>query len=82
MLGNLPVIVIAEGKPRHPYMQENLAQWQELQQELAGLSSEGRLVIVSNSAHFIHRSEPEIILQAVNDVVASVRAGRAASVRE
>ena len=26
-LGDLPVIVIAEGKPAHPYMQENLLRW-------------------------------------------------------
>jgi pimeloyl-ACP methyl ester carboxylesterase len=73
-LGDLPVVVIAEGKPRHPYMQENLARWHELQQELANLSSTGRLVIATNSAHFIHRTEPELILKAVSDVVDSVRA--------
>jgi len=32
--------------------------------------------ILENSAHFIHRTEPELILGAVKDVVNSVRAGR------
>jgi pimeloyl-ACP methyl ester carboxylesterase len=68
-LGNLPVVVIAEGKPRHPYMQENLALWHELQQELASLSSNGRLVIAAESAHFIHRTEPDVILRAVKEVI-------------
>ena len=80
-LGNLPLVVIAEGKPRHPYMQQNLALWHQLQQELAGLSTDGRLVIAGNSAHFIHRSEPEIIVKAVNDVVESVRAAQSATAR-
>jgi hypothetical protein len=72
-LRDLPVIVIAEGKPRHPYMQENLALWHELQRELAQLSSQGQLVIAANSAHFIHRTEPEIILKAVSELVAAAR---------
>jgi pimeloyl-ACP methyl ester carboxylesterase len=80
-LGNLPLVVIAEGKPRHPYMQQNLATWHQLQQELAGLSTGGRLVIAENSAHFIHRTEPEVILKAVNDVVESVRAAPSVTAR-
>lgn len=74
-LGDLPVIVIAEGKPRHPYMQEHLAKWHELQRELAALSTNGRFVVAANSAHFIHRTEPELILNAVSDVVGAVRSG-------
>jgi pimeloyl-ACP methyl ester carboxylesterase len=78
-LGNMPLVVIAEGNPRHPYMKENLAKWHELQRELAGLSTRGRLVIARNSAHFIHRTEPELILNAVRDVVDSVRASATTS---
>lgn len=75
-LADLPVVVIAEGKPRHPYMQENLTLWHELQNELASLSSDGRFVIAENSAHFIHRTEPELILSAVSDVIEAARSGR------
>ncbi len=74
-LGNLPVVVIAEGKPRHPYLQENLALLHTLQKELAGLSSDGQFIIAENSAHFIHRTEPELILKAVSNVVAAARSG-------
>jgi pimeloyl-ACP methyl ester carboxylesterase len=72
-LGNMPLVVIAEGNPRHPYMKANLATWHELQRELAALSTRGRLVIAENSAHFIHRTEPELILDAVREVVDSAR---------
>lgn len=75
-LGDLPVVVIAEGKPRHPYMQANLELWHQLQQEIASLSSDGQLVIAENSAHFIHRTEPELILRAVSDVVEAARSGQ------
>jgi pimeloyl-ACP methyl ester carboxylesterase len=78
-LGNMPLVVIAEGEPRHPYMKENLAKWHELQRELAGLSTRGRLVIAENSAHFIHRTEPELILSAVREVVESARASATTS---
>lgn len=78
-LGNVPVIVIAEGKPRSPFMQENLALWHEMQRELSELSSDGRFVIAENSAHFIHRSEPELIVSAVSDVAAAIRSGRSLS---
>lgn len=72
-LGNLPVVVIAEGAPRHPYLQENLALFHELQEELANLSTDGLFVVAQDSAHFIHRTEPELILQAVREVVDAAR---------
>jgi pimeloyl-ACP methyl ester carboxylesterase len=75
-LGDMPLVVIAEGGPTFPYMVDNLAQWHALQQELADLSTDGHLVIAKKSAHFIHRSEPELILEAVRDVVAAVRSGQ------
>jgi len=72
-LGNLPVIVIAEGAPRHPYLTENLERFLELQRELAQLSTDGKLVIARHSAHFIHRSEPDLILSAAQEVVTAAR---------
>jgi hypothetical protein len=75
-LTDLPVVVIAEGKPRHPYMMENIKLWHQLQQELANLSTNSQLVIAENSAHFIHRTEPELLLKAVGNVVDAARSGR------
>jgi pimeloyl-ACP methyl ester carboxylesterase len=74
-LGDLPVVVIAEGKPNNPFMQEKLALWHELQLELKNLSSNARFVVASNSAHAIHRSEPQVILEALNSVINSIRSG-------
>jgi pimeloyl-ACP methyl ester carboxylesterase len=80
-LGNLPLIVIAEGAPRHPYLIEHLAKWHELQRELSELSTDGRLVIAEKSAHFVHRTEPELILNSVNQVIEAVRTGRPLAAR-
>ncbi|MES2626233.1 MAG: alpha/beta hydrolase [Pseudomonadota bacterium] len=74
-LNNLPLIVIAEGKPDTAFMQENLPIWNELQQELKGLSSNSRLVVAENSPHEIHRYQPGLIVESVSEVVTAVRNG-------
>lgn len=74
-LGNIPLIVLSEGKPNIPFMQERLETWFELQDELAHLSTNGRHVVATQSAHAIHRTEPDLILNAVRHVVAVVRGG-------
>lgn len=72
-LGSLPLIVLSEGKPDIPFMQRNLPAWVELQEELARLSTNGRHVVATQSAHFIHRTEPELILGSVREVVSVAR---------
>jgi hypothetical protein len=75
-LGDIPLVVLSEGKPNVPYMQERIQTWYELQDELAHLSSNGRHVVATGSAHAIHRTEPDLIFNAVLDVVASARAAQ------
>ena len=72
-LGDQPLVVLSEGKPNIPFMQERLATWFQLQEELAHLSTRGRHVVATRSAHAIHRTEPELILDAVREVVGAAR---------
>jgi len=72
-LGHLPLIVLSEGKPNIPFMQERLQTWFELQDELAHLSTQGRHVVATQSAHAIHRTEPDLIVEFVEQVVRAVR---------
>jgi hypothetical protein len=72
-LGNIPLIVLSEGKPNIPFMQERLQTWFELQEELAHLSTKGRHIVATESAHAIHRTEPDLIFNAVRDVVGAAR---------
>lgn len=75
-LGDLPLIVLSEGKPNIPFMQERLETWLALQAELAHLSTRGRQIVATQSAHAIHRTEPELILDSVAQVVQDVRESR------
>lgn len=72
-LGSLPLIVLSEGKPDDDFMKANLRTWFKLQDELARLSTRGRHVVAEQSAHNIHRTEPELIVSAVREVVQAVR---------
>jgi pimeloyl-ACP methyl ester carboxylesterase len=72
-LADLPLVVLSEGRPNIPFMRERLATWSALQDELAHLSSHGRHVVATHSAHAIHRTEPELIVEAVREVVAQAR---------
>lgn len=72
-LGDIPLIVLSEGKPDIPFMQERLSQWFALQDELAHLSTRGRHIVATQSAHAIHRTEPGLIVDAVRQVVEAAR---------
>jgi pimeloyl-ACP methyl ester carboxylesterase len=74
-LGDIPLIVLSEGKPNIPYMQENLKTWFGLQEELAHLSTNGQHIVAQNSTHAIHRTEPELVLESVRRVVEAARTG-------
>ena len=47
--------------------------WQELQAELAALSSRGRLVVAQDSGHYIQLERPELVIDAIREVVAAGR---------
>ena len=47
--------------------------WRELQEELAGLSSRGRLVVADSSDHMVPLEAPEVVVGAIRVVVDEVR---------
>jgi pimeloyl-ACP methyl ester carboxylesterase len=47
--------------------------WLELQRDLAGRSSQGRLVIAEKSGHYVHYEEPGLVIQTIRDVVTAAR---------
>ncbi len=81
-LGNLPLIVVSRGRevtqasPSSLYtleiLQENEREWRALQTELVALSSEGVHVIASESGHSVHLGQPNLIVNAVQDIVTQV----------
>ena len=46
---------------------------EKLQMELAQRSTGGKLIIVENSGHHIQHDQPEVVVDAVRDVVEAVR---------
>jgi pimeloyl-ACP methyl ester carboxylesterase len=73
----MPLVVIAHGRPDPdtPFVELEEPFWRQLQRELAHLVPGGRLVVATESGHDIHHEQPELVLDAIRDVVLAVRAG-------
>ncbi len=83
-LGSLPIIVLTQGIPVEEMLPDATEEeldfrrrgrdvWNELQEELAALSSNSRHVIATESSHAIHAGAPELLIRAIRDMVATVR---------
>jgi pimeloyl-ACP methyl ester carboxylesterase len=74
----MPLVVLAHGHPDDPpppYVELEEPFWRQLQRELAQLVPGGKLVIATQSGHDIPHEQPELVLDAIRDVVLAVRAG-------
>ena len=78
-LGSLPLTVIRHGIPdlfaRMPAEQAQQAEqvWRELQAELVRLSSNGRLLVAEHSGHAIQVDQPDLVVEAIRQMVAAAR---------
>ena len=72
-------IVLSRGLPEpDPRISaiENQPVWevmQEWQSELVGLSSEGKQVIAEESGHHIQLDQPDLVIEAIQDLVDALR---------
>ncbi len=71
-LGDLPLIVLTPGAAGEE-IDEKQRVSDILQQELVGLSTAGRQIIATDSGHGIPLDQPELVITAVDDLVALVR---------
>jgi pimeloyl-ACP methyl ester carboxylesterase len=89
-LGDLPLIVISRGisvdeeyaqlgNMQSTISRETLAKVhqanQVMQQELAGLSTQGKEVIATESGHMIQSDQPELVIDAIREIVTQLRSG-------
>jgi pimeloyl-ACP methyl ester carboxylesterase len=72
----LPVIVLGHGKPyaRIPPLTDDQwaaadRLWRGLQEDLAKRSPQGQFRLAERSGHFIQLDQPEIVIQAVRDII-------------
>jgi pimeloyl-ACP methyl ester carboxylesterase len=77
-LGNIPLIVLSHGQavlPPDAGLSPEVTQqvelgWQQMQLELASLSSKGKQVIAEQSGHYIHLQQPQLVIDAIKQVIA------------
>ncbi|HEX8148221.1 MAG TPA: alpha/beta fold hydrolase [Pyrinomonadaceae bacterium] len=74
--GDIPLVVLTQGLPYRPedYSNPSLAPryYQlhlEMQRDLASRSPRGRQVMAEKSGHFIHQDQPELVINAIRQVV-------------
>jgi pimeloyl-ACP methyl ester carboxylesterase len=66
-LGHLPLVVLTHG---HPYLgSQGERDWQALQRNLAGLSSDSRSIIATRSEHYIQLEQPDLVIAAIQQVL-------------
>ncbi|PFA66725.1 alpha/beta hydrolase [Bacillus sp. AFS015802] len=65
---SMPVIVLAAGKKDH-YSEASQDLWNDMQREMALISSKGEYELAKNSTHYIQRDEPEVVVRAVEKLV-------------
>ncbi|HEU4689558.1 MAG TPA: hypothetical protein VFS23_14390, partial [Vicinamibacterales bacterium] len=66
-LGDLPLVVLSRGL-------DASAEQRAAHAEISRMSRNARHLVVADSYHEIHLSHPEVVVKAIWDVVASVRA--------
>jgi pimeloyl-ACP methyl ester carboxylesterase len=78
-LGDLPLIVLSHGKDQHmPGLSAEVNRefgqtWQQMQSELAAQSSQGKRIVAEQSGHYIQLDQPELVIDAIREVVEAVR---------
>jgi pimeloyl-ACP methyl ester carboxylesterase len=77
---DIPLVVLtaANAKPDPPGPLAYLAPKyeeirQELQQDLVHRSTRGRQIVATRSGHYIHRDEPELVVNAIREVIEATR---------
>jgi len=68
-LGRLPLRVLERAK-------DSTEVWHNQQVELARLSSAGKLIRAEGSGHMIHLERPDLVAQAIREVIREVRLGK------
>lgn len=80
-LGDIPLVVLRHGRPVLPLQgaitpevsQQYEAIWAQMQEELAALSPQGRVVVAEGSGHGVQLDRPDLVIAAVQEVLRSAR---------
>jgi len=82
-LGDIPLAVLVQGSisklaDMNPGVATDLVKqmsqlWQEVHKEYAELSTDSTFIIAENSGHFIHKDEPQLVIDAILGLVDKAR---------
>jgi pimeloyl-ACP methyl ester carboxylesterase len=72
--GDLPLVVIARNQPSSEFQNRNTRNyiWSSLQESIASRSSDSTLIFTREHQHSIHKSQPEIVVEAIQTLVNSL----------
>jgi pimeloyl-ACP methyl ester carboxylesterase len=79
-LGDIPLIVLSHGKTQlmpgvSAEVNRKVEQiWQQIHIELAAQSSRGKRIVAEQSGHYIQFDQPELVVDAIREVVKAVHA--------
>lgn len=81
--GDMPLIVLTatelpewvESRLTAEVLSEQKATWSDLQRDLVMLSTVGEHRVVSDATHYIHHDNPGAVVDAIRDVVETIRLG-------
>ena len=73
-LPDIPLIVLSAGQAGPNTTPEAQKVHDELQASLVHLTSQGRQIIAERSTHFIQQQQPELVVEAVREVIAKCQA--------
>lgn len=77
-LQDMPLVVIRHGTPTmFSYLigedqDESEHAWAELQEELAGLSTNSSLIVADDAGHDVHLDQPDLVAKAIQQIVTQV----------
>jgi pimeloyl-ACP methyl ester carboxylesterase len=71
--GDIPLRVLSRSKPQALFGEEAEKVWQELQIEMASLSSNGKRIVADQSGHLIQWEQPDLVIRAIRDVLSTIR---------
>jgi len=84
-LGDIPLVVLSrDPNAPQPDLPEDLVKptsdaWQQMQEELAHLSTRSTHVVTKNSGHYIQLDRPEVVIEAVRNLVEQAREAQSVS---
>lgn len=71
-LMTFPVVVLRRGTDLYAHDKQGAqktAAWEELQQDLARISTSGRVLVAERSGHHVHADQPELVVDAIGSLL-------------